>query len=146
VAAFVPDTNVLIAAALISHAHHGPARVEIEHRLGQGEEMILSSHSVVECYSVLTRMPPPGRFLPAAAWSAIEWNYVGRAKVVALKAQQILELVRSAPGRNIVGGRTYDAVIAAVADSSGAETLLTFNERHFAPLLGRARVVVPAGR
>lgn len=54
-------------------------------------------------------------------------------------------LLRRAGKEGIVGGRTYDAVIAQCALKAKAATLLTFNAKHFADLeAAGVRVVVPA--
>jgi predicted nucleic acid-binding protein len=45
------------------------------------------------------------------------------------------ELVHRLSERQIVGGRVYDAVIAACTERAGASTLLTFNVAHFRALL-----------
>lgn len=104
-------------------------------RLNKGEDMILAAHSLVECYSTLTRMPPPNRFSPHGAWAVIQSDFIARAQAVAgLDSTEILRLLAEAPARGVSGGRTYDLLIAATAERAGADLLLTFNIRHFADL------------
>lgn len=56
-----------------------------------------------------------------------------------------LRLLQSAPDRNILGGRIYDALIVACAVEAGADVLLTFNERHFIDLAPPSlQIVVPS--
>lgn len=104
-------------------------------RLNKGEDMILAAHSLVECYSTLTRMPPPNRFSPHGASAVIQSDFIARAQAVAgLDSTEILRLLAEAPARGVSGGRTYDLLIAATAERAGADLLLTFNIRHFADL------------
>ena len=49
-----PDTSVPVAAFALWHEHHGVAR-----RALNGAQLI--AHSILETYSVLTRLPPPHR-------------------------------------------------------------------------------------
>jgi len=50
-----------------------------------------------------------------------------------------------APAQGIAGGQTYDAVIATCARLAGADTLLTFNARHFRWLAHPGLTVVVPG-
>lgn len=53
-------------------------------------------------------------------------------------------IIENAPRLGIVGGRIYDALIAACAARAKVNTLLTFNDRHFRSLLPDSiQVVVP---
>lgn len=82
---------------------------------------------------------------PIAARSVILTSIVENAEVTALSADAYLHLIHSAPDRNILGGRVYDALIVACAVEAGVEVLLTFNARHFADLAPSSlRIVVPS--
>jgi len=88
-------------------------------------------------------MPPPNRFSPAGAWSVVRANYVVRGGVHTPSTSELLQLLESAPGARIAGGRIYDAITAVVAESTLADALLTFNTRDFAPLLRTVALVTP---
>ena len=62
----------------------------------------------------------------------LDTNFVGRAKIVALGAAGYRTLLRGAPDAGVSGSRIYDAVIATCARNAKVQTLLTFNEAHFA--------------
>jgi predicted nucleic acid-binding protein len=145
---FMPDTNCLVALLSPRHEHHDRAFQEIEHRLDTGQTLAIAAHALVETYAVLTRLPAPHRLSPADCRALIEANFAGDAvMLVALSADDYRRLIYSAPERGVIGGRVYDAVIAACARSAGAAALLTFNERHFALLGGGGlAIVVPAAR
>lgn len=142
---FLADTSCLVAALQPGHQHRDRAVAEISRRLDASQVMAVAGHSLVEVYSVLTRMPPPYRVSPAEALASIQPSIVDRAEVVALNAGQYVELLQRAAEDGVAGGRIYDAAIAACAVLAKVDTVLTFNERHFRPLLpDRIRVVVPS--
>jgi predicted nucleic acid-binding protein len=142
---FLADTNCIVAAVRSRHMHHSAATSELTRRLNEGQVMLVAAHSPVEAYSVLSRLPPPERVSPADALSTIQQSVIDRAEIVALDANSYVAFLRQASERSVAGGRIYDAVIAACAVHAGADTVLTFNERHFRPLLPESgEVVVPS--
>lgn len=104
----------------------------VEQRLASGEEMVIAAPALVESYAVLTRFPPPYRLAPSDALALLESNFIDGARVITLDGKGYRALLRHAPTEGIVGGRTYDAVIATCALQAKATVLLTFNQRHFA--------------
>ena len=125
----------MVAAVSEHHPHHERAGPEINRRLAAREPMFIAAPTLVEAYSVLTRMPSGFRLNPDHAIAILEESFVRRGEIVSLDAAGYLELLRGAPRRGIAGGRVYDAVIAACAERAGVDTLLTFNVAHFRPLL-----------
>jgi len=55
----MPDTNCMVALLLPWHEHHARAKAETERRLDDGEILVLAAHTLVEAYTVLTRLPAP---------------------------------------------------------------------------------------
>jgi predicted nucleic acid-binding protein len=139
---FLPDTACIVAALSEWHEHHEPAATEIERRRARGEAMLLAAPSLIETYSVLTRLPRPRRLVPADALALIEDEFLRRATVVTLDEVAYMELLRRAVREGVAGGRIYDAVIAACARVAAADVLLTFNDRDFTPLVGRDMMIV----
>jgi predicted nucleic acid-binding protein len=146
-AGFLPDTSCIVAALCSWHPHHEPAADEIERRLELGEPMILAAPALVECYAVLTRLPPPHRLSPADALALLEASFMAVGQSLALDADAYSALLRAAPEAGVSGGRTYDAVIATCVVAGRVRTLLTFNAVHFESLsMGSVEVVVPGAR
>jgi predicted nucleic acid-binding protein len=144
VASFLPDTSCMIAAISSWHEHHEQARREIESRLSRKQRMIVAGPALIESYSVLTRFPSPHRIAPADARSLLVANFLNGVQVVALAGAAYGSLLRGAPKAGISGGRTYDAVIVACARKAGVTSLLTMNEKHFAPFAGDdLEIIVP---
>lgn len=141
---FLPDTTCIVASIDTGHSHHAAAQAEIDRRIDRGETMVVAAHSLAEGYSVLTRLPEPYRLPPRVVADALQHDFVAGSAVVALDSSAYLSVLGSAPAASVLGGRIYDALIAACARLAGADTLLTFNARHFASFAGPdLRVVVP---
>jgi predicted nucleic acid-binding protein len=112
---FMPDSNCLVAVISRGHEHHQRATAEMDRRLSRGEGMLLAAHSLVETYSVLTRMPLPQRLSPDTAWRALHQGLVPHGHVSALSAEEYEEMLTQAVAEGITGGAVYDALIAACA-------------------------------
>jgi predicted nucleic acid-binding protein len=123
----------MVAAVCSWHEDHEAAAAEIDRRLERRERLCAPAPALVEAYAVLTRLPPPHRLSPADAWALIRANFIARARVVALEADQYADLLRRAATEQVAGGRTYDVVIGECARRAGSASLLTFNRRHFDP-------------
>lgn len=138
---FLCDTNVLIASACSWHAHHVPSLREINRRAQAGQEFLVAAHSLVELYSVLTRIPHR-RLLPSDAVELIRLNCED-ATIVTLPRAETWNLLNDAAERHMRGGQTYDALTAHCAIRGRATTLLTWNVRHFAAFGSRIQVLRP---
>jgi predicted nucleic acid-binding protein len=123
----------MVAAVCTWHERHVAARNEIERRLDRGERPAPAAHALAETYAVLTRLPAPHRLAPADAWALVKANFVDTTTAVALTGPAYVTLLTRLANAGTGGGRTYDAVIARCAELSRAQTLLTFNPRHFDP-------------
>lgn len=140
---FMPDTNCIVALISSRHEHHEHALGEIERRLDAGETLVLAAHTLVETYSVLTRLPMPNRLSPTDCRSLLEANFSPEvAEVVTLSPDGYRRLIHDAPASNLSGGRVYDAVIAACARAAHVGIILTFNVRHFASFAGEDLAIV----
>jgi predicted nucleic acid-binding protein len=144
VATFLPDTSCMVAAVCSWHEHHERAIREIQIRFGRKQHMVVAAPALIEAFSVLTRLPAPHRISPRDALELIEANFLRDVKVVALDAAGYRALLRQSTTADISGGRIYDAVIAACARRAKAETVITFNDSHFAALAASdLEIVVP---
>lgn len=101
------DTSVVIAGLLQDHAQHESARPIL------ASHPMIPAHVALETYSVLTRLPVPGRIPPEAAARLIARAAAGRLR--ALSADEQEELLADLPRLGIAGGAVYDALVAATA-------------------------------
>ena len=142
-ATFALDTSCMVAAICTWHERHAAAVAAIEQRLDRGDRLAVAAHAIIEAYAVLTRLPAPHRLTPADAWALVKANFVEPATVVALNGPAFITLLNRLASTGIGGGRSYDAVIAVSASQAKANTLLTFNPRHFDPAPDGLSVIEP---
>jgi len=139
------DSSVLIAGMLGLHSDHLRARVWLEKAKNGDIEAIVSAHSLVEVYSVLTRMPRPLQVSTNVALQLIESNILNYSEVIALTADDYRDLIRHLSQVGIAGGAVYDGIIACAAAKAQVDQIITLNARDFRriyPALA-ASVVVP---
>lgn len=114
------DTSVVVAAFASWHEKHVVARNALDGGLAMIE------HCALESYCVLTRLPPPHRAPAEVVRDFLASRFP--AALIRLSAADYREFLRELPERKIVGGSSYDALIAATA-AAHALTLLTCDVR-----------------
>ncbi len=125
------DTSVLVAASVEAHPMHGRALPWLQ-RAHRGEvELHVASHSLAECYGVLTTLPVRPRIAPATASRLIRDNIESSARIVSLAVSDYTAVIHDLAQRGLAGGIVYDALIAAAARKSGVERLITLNPDDF---------------
>jgi predicted nucleic acid-binding protein len=124
------DSSCLVALLCDWHEHHEITARAYRCLLDQKKRIVIPVHALLECYSVLTRVPPPYRVSTEDARRLIEENFRGRA-LAETHPRSIWDLLENLARRGLGGGQVYDALIAASAVGAGATVLLTWNLRHF---------------
>jgi len=122
------DTSVLVPVFYGDHPHHA-ASLAVFTRFGKAEASC-GAHSLAEVYSTLTRMPGKFRVGGDQVMLFIE-NIRERLTVVSLSADEYAETLQHFADLGIVGGAIYDALLAGCALKVKAETLFTWNIRHY---------------
>lgn len=125
------DTSVIIAALVEAHPMHQRAFPWLKQAKANDFELIVAGHTVAELYAVLSTLPTKPRITPAVVWRLIHENIEVVAKIVSLTAAEYSSLIKKISEMGLVGGITYDALIAKVAEKSKVERLLTLNPDHF---------------
>lgn len=105
------DTSVVVAGLLLDHAQHDLARPVFD------SAPVVPAHVALESYSVLTRLPLPGRISPADAAQLLLHAFGGR--FVALSGAEQEVLLADLPRLGIAGGAVYDALVGATALKHG---------------------------
>lgn len=124
------ETSCLVALALPAHEHHTATLADLERRRAARQAFVIAAHSLVEAYSVLTRLPPPDRLAPQAAFDLLQSNW-GKLEMVALTAAESWRVLREHAATGVRGGRVYDGYIARCGRKAGVDEILTWNVRHF---------------
>ena len=114
------DTSVVVAGLSPWHEHHESCREALD-----GRPRIVG-HVLLETFSVLTRLPVPFR-MPAAIVSELLMADFAEPPLT-MSADHLRRFVVGLAEWNVRGGATYDALIGATAEATGA-TLLTLDAR-----------------
>jgi predicted nucleic acid-binding protein len=101
------DTSAALALAQRENPFHLAAKARL---LGCRRGM--SGHAAVELLSVLTRLPPPHRLSPAAAFRLEETNFPESRFVSATATKHLL---REFAEVGLAGGALYDGLVGAAA-------------------------------
>ena len=123
------DTSVLVPVFYGEHIHH---RASLE-RFIQFDKSTgcCGAHSLVELYSTITRMPGKHRVSGEQAMLFVA-SVRERLSVVALNTAEYADALAAAAALGIVGGGVYDAMLAHCAFKAKAETIYSWNTRHYA--------------
>ncbi len=124
------DTSVLIAALLVNHPNHCLALPKLEMAQRREVNGYVSTHTLAELYSVMTRLPEPLRVSPDEALSASA-DLVEYIEVVPLQAKDYQAAIAQMAALKLPGGGVFDALIAQAALKASADCLLTFNQKDF---------------
>ncbi|BAU09948.1 PilT protein domain protein [Leptolyngbya sp. NIES-3755] len=128
------DTNVIVASLAKDHQMYALCKAWLDRvRMDQTIEGFISTHSLAESYSILTRLPPPYRVSPATADYLLTENLTQFTRV-SLTAEDYQAVIKKVVQLNISGSGIYDALIAEAALKANVNSLLTFNAKHFTRL------------
>ncbi len=114
------DTSAAVAFLLRAHTAHAAVRRHVS-----GRAAALTTHSLAETYSVLTRLPGDARVAPLDAVRLLEANF---SAPLAAPPDELTSLPRLLAARGISGGAVYDALVGLAARAS-AVPLLTRDGR-----------------
>ena len=124
------DTSVIIAASLPQHPNHAPCFIDLQATKAVDIQGYLSTHSLAELYSVLTRMPSQPRMSPQDAKCLID-RHLEHLETVTLERADYQAAIAQMTALKLSGSGIFDALIAQAALKSSAERLLTLNPKHF---------------
>lgn len=123
------DTSVLVPVFYGNHIHHRASLdrfIQFDPSTG-----CCGAHSLVEVYSSLTRMP--GRHRISAEQAML---FVGeiheRLAIISLNGSEFIQALQASAMLGVVGGSVYDAMLAHCAIKSLAETVYSWNTKHYA--------------
>ena len=123
------DTSVLVPVFYGDHVHH-KASLDLFIRFDKTTGCC-AAHSLAEVYSTLTRMPGKHRISGEQAMLFIG-SIRERLSVIALTGDEYADALQASSVLGIVGGGIYDAMLAHCAVKAQAETIYSWNSRHYA--------------
>jgi len=125
------DSSVLVPVFLEDHEHHD-ASLEVFLKADK-KHGCCGAHSLAEVYSALTRLPGKYR-LSAEQALLFLGNLRERLSIVALDAEEYYGAMEECAAAGVVGGNIYDALLARCALKARADTIYTWNVKHFQQL------------
>jgi predicted nucleic acid-binding protein len=125
------DTSVLVAAFYDAHEHHTPSfQLFVNQNRKSG---CTAAHCLAEVYSTITDMPGKDRVSGDEALLFLG-NVRERLMIVTLAAEEYFSAVEAASSAGVTGGGIYDAILGHCALKSRAQSIYTWNVRHFTRL------------
>ncbi|MDQ6658620.1 MAG: PIN domain-containing protein [Actinomycetota bacterium] len=118
------DSGVAVAAFASWHESHQAAFAELSGRPQ------IASHSLIETFSVLTRLPAPHRAPAELVSRFLDAAFPEDPLTIDGRLTRLL-VVDRLPAVGVSGGATYDALIAETVRAAGA-TLVTLDRRALA--------------
>lgn len=125
------DSSVIIAAIVESHPRHLQALPWLQKVKKKILEGVISSHSLIEIYSVLTSFPVSPKITPAVAWKLIRENIICDFEIITYRKSDYRSILQSLTENQISGGTSYDGLIVYVADKVKVDKILTLNRNDF---------------
>ncbi len=116
-------------------------------RVAAGQDKgFMSSHSIAEVYSALTRVPVRPRIHPAEAARIVTENIIPHFAIVPIRKVDYMGALEAAAEGGWVGGKIYDALVLSCAARCAVERIYTFNLADFrllAPAALQERIAAP---
>ena len=125
---WLADTSVLVPVFVPGHIHHERS-FQLFSR-AKVKSAFCAAHSIAEVYATMTRLPGKHRTSGQQALTFLEMIQE-RFSLVALNVADYLATIREAAALEIVGGTSYDALVAACALKAKADVIYTWNVAHF---------------
>ena len=125
------DTSVLVAAFVNAHPRHANCLPWLQKVKKKEIEGIISVHSLIEIYSILTKLPLSPRINPALALNLIKENILEDFELVTYGKKDYINLLDELSRGDIAGGASYDGLILNAAKKVTADKILTLNVNDF---------------
>jgi len=136
------DTNVFVAALHTKHPQNNVACSWLNYSM-EKHDIIIAKQSVLECYSVLTRLPTRWRLTSAEAILLIKSNLKSQIKTALFPNRSFLNWLDKIAMKNIVGGKIYDSYIIKTLSAAKVDAIATFNLSHFSGLVDNVKLINP---
>ncbi|MBC8391856.1 MAG: PIN domain-containing protein [Deltaproteobacteria bacterium] len=136
------DSCILVAGVHANHPLHAVAADWLIRNI-PSNELIVTHHSILETYAVLTRLPGELRTMGLEAKQLLEVTIRPNMQIAEFNPSSIWDCIESLANQSVVGGRSYDAFIAEILIKAGAEAIVTFNTAYFIDLDPHLSVIDP---
>jgi predicted nucleic acid-binding protein len=122
------DTSVLVAAFWSGHRDHS-ASIELLGAAGK-KQSACSVHTLAEVYATMTALPVRPVLPPEQVMLFVQ-EARDRLTLVSLDESEYFETIQQAATAGFTSGRIYDALLLRCAAKVKAQTIYTWNLKHF---------------
>jgi predicted nucleic acid-binding protein len=137
------DSSILVAGVHANHPLHAVAAGWLIKNIPL-HELIVSHHSILETYAVLTRLPGELRLTGPEAKRLLESTVKPNMRVADFSSSSIWDCIDSLVNHSALGGRSYDVFIAELLSKSGVQSIATFNTKHFSEFAANMSIIDPS--
>jgi predicted nucleic acid-binding protein len=139
------DTSVLIAAMVKEHPEHLASFQLIQAVKHGNQKEVVATHTVAECYAVLTALPKAPLVVPSEAREVIRKVILDLFDLIDLNSKDYEKAIDWVAEKNLKSGAIFDALIAHAALKKKIPNLITWNVKHFDRFSsGDLKVITPA--
>jgi predicted nucleic acid-binding protein len=138
------DSSVLIAAFVESHPKHKSALSFLIKAKNKEFQLLVSSHTILEIYSVLTSAPFKPKITPIIAKQLIENNIKNIARTIYLTDEDYFKIIEKMSNLNFSSGIVYDAIVVECALNAKVDEILTLNSKDFIRLTEKISIKIAA--
>jgi predicted nucleic acid-binding protein len=122
------DTSVLVAVFWGGHARH-EASIQL-FASADKKHSACGVHSLAEVYAIMSVLPVKP-MIPAEQVFLFVEEVRARLTLVSLQENEYFETIRNTAAKGLTGGKIYDALVLRCAEKCKAETIYTWNLKHF---------------
>jgi len=94
-------------------------------------EGMISAHSLLESYSILTTLPLSPKIYPSLAIELIKKNVIESFEIIEYSSDDYIRLLDELAVENIIGVASYDGLILYAARKIKIDKILTLNVNDF---------------
>jgi len=122
------DTSVLIGAFWRGHPHHQASLKRLS--AANKRKSACAMHTLAEVYATMTALPVKDVIPPDQALLFVQ-EVRDRLTLVTLTEEEYYTTIEQAAALHFTSGRIYDALLLRCAAKVKAETIYTWNLKHF---------------
>jgi predicted nucleic acid-binding protein len=122
------DTSVLVGAFWGGHSHHAASLKVVS--AANKKKSACAAHTLAEVFATMTALPVKDIIPPEQVLLFVQ-EVRDRFTIVTLTEDEYFETIERTAARGLTSGRIYDALLLKCAAKVKAETIYTWNLKHF---------------
>ena len=136
------DSSVIVAAVHANHPLHIPS-ADWLNRTFDEHDVVITHHSVLEAYAVLTRLPAQYRLSPVEAHAVLTGTLRENTILAPYDENTIWDMIDTMVQTPVSGGSSYDLFIIEILKLAKVDYIATYNTKDFRRLAKTIRIVDP---